>query len=235
MEYKSWNVIIKKIANFEIKKGLTTFVNPYSMLLLKERKDIAEKIDFWHIDGISLVNKLNRYYKLKNSRFSFDDTSLAPIVFNHSKVNNLSIAIIGTEEEYITKAVHAIENRYNVKIGYFRNGYFKDQEREDCIELIVRERFDVVVCGMGTPNQEMFLIDLKNAGWDGYGYTCGGYLHQIAKKKDYYPVFFDKLNIRWIYRIIDQPELFQRYLIDYPNFFLELNKFKKKYKTIKSL
>ncbi|MEN2400550.1 WecB/TagA/CpsF family glycosyltransferase [Flavobacterium sp. MC2016-06] len=231
MEYKSWKIIIQKITNFEIKKGLTTFVNPYSMLLLKERNDIAEEIDHWYVDGISLVNKLNKYYKLKNNRFSFDDTSLAPIIFNHSRINNLSIAIIGTKEEYINKAVNAIEGKYNVKIAYARNGYFKDYEKEDCINLLVKEKLDVVICGMGAPYQEIFLIDLKNAGWSGYGYTCGGYLHQIAKKKNYYPTFFDKLNIRWIYRIIDEPKLFQRYLIDYPDFFLKFHKFRKIYKS----
>lgn len=227
MEYKSWKIIISKINNFEIKKGLTTFVNPYSMLLLKNREDIVEEIDYWYVDGISLVKKLNKYYKLKNNRFSFDDTSLAPIVFDYARTNNLNIAIIGTKEEYIHKAILAIEDKYNLKIGYYRNGYFTANEKNDCIEFLTKKKFDVVISGMGTPYQEFFLIDLKKAGWNGYGYTCGGYLHQIAQKINYYPIFFDKLNIRWIYRIIDEPKLFIRYFVYYPIFFLKFYKFKK--------
>jgi exopolysaccharide biosynthesis WecB/TagA/CpsF family protein len=226
MEYKAWRTIIQKIDNFEINKGLTTFVNPYSMRLLKDRNDIVENIDYWYIDGISLVNKLNKYYNLKNNRYSFDDTSLAPIVFNHAKKNNLTIAIIGTKEEYINKAVEAIENKYDVKVAYSHNGYFTSQERKNCIEFITKGKFDVVICGMGTPYQEAFLIDLQKDGWNGYGYTCGGYLHQIAHKTNYYPTFFDKLNIRWVYRIIDEPKLFHRYFIDYPKFFIKLYQFK---------
>jgi N-acetylglucosaminyldiphosphoundecaprenol N-acetyl-beta-D-mannosaminyltransferase len=230
MDYKAWVTIIQKISDFEINKGLTTFVNPYSMLLLKSRYDISCNIDNWYIDGISLVNTMNRHYKLNLKRFSFDDTSLAPIVFNHAKKNNLTLAIIGTKEEYIHKAVEVIENKYDVKVSYSHNGFFSIQERKKCFEFIKKNKFDVVICGMGTPNQETFLIDLQEYGWNGYGYTCGGYLHQIAKKKDYYPSFFDKFDIRWIYRIIDEPKLLIRYFVDYPIFFIKFYKNKKKFK-----
>jgi exopolysaccharide biosynthesis WecB/TagA/CpsF family protein len=78
---------------------------------------------------------------------------------------------------------------------------------------------DIVVCGMGTPLQEQFLVDLQDTGWNGIGYTCGGFLHQTAGDIQYYPKWVDKYNLRWVYRIYDEPVLFKRYFGDYPKFF----------------
>ncbi|POY34911.1 glycosyl transferase [Solitalea longa] len=225
---KPWSKIISKTANFKLKKGVTSFINPFSMLLLINEHLIAEEVDQWCIDGISLVNKLNKTLKLKYTRYSFDETSLAPKIFQYAKENNLRIALIGTKEEYIAKAVNNIEQKHNVKIYFTRNGYFNsDYEKEKCYQKILDLKVDLVICGMGTPYQERFLIELKNKGWNGYGLTCGGYLHQMAKSQNYYPVFFDKLNIRWIYRIIDEPKLFKRYFIDYPKFFFRFYFFRR--------
>lgn len=226
-----WDIILGKITDFEMKKGLTSFVNPYSMLLLQDKYEIARQIDYWHVDGISLVNKLNKSFNTAIKRFSFDDTSIAPLVFRFAKTNQLTIGIVGTKEEFIHSAVSNIESKHSIKVTYHRNGYFSaNDERSRCIEEIVDRKLDIVICGMGTPYQEQFLIDLKNAGWDGYGFTCGGYLHQVAQKENYYPPVFDKLNIRWVYRIIDEPKLFRRYFVDYPDFFIRFNSYKKKAK-----
>jgi N-acetylglucosaminyldiphosphoundecaprenol N-acetyl-beta-D-mannosaminyltransferase len=218
MKNKSWNTILSKLSlDFEMKKGITSFVNPYSMLLLK--KDVVtDQVDYWYIDGSLLVNTFNVLFRKNYKRFSFDNTSLAPIVFKFAKENHLKVAVIGTKEEYINVAVTNIEKTHGLNITYYRNGYFNSEtERLECFRQII-EKIDIVVCGMGTPYQEEFLIELTDYGWNGYGFTCGGFLHQTAQKPDYYPPLFDKLNIRWIYRIIDEPRLIKRYLVLYPVF-----------------
>src|SRR5690606_30002301 len=162
-------------------------------------------------------------------RVSFDNTSIAPLVFRFVKDNNLKLAIIDTKEQHIRKAIRNVENNFSVKVSFFRNGYFgSPKEKSDCILSIIDKEIDVVVVGMGTPYQEGFLIELKNKGWNGYGFTCGGYLHQIAKNEKYYPPFFDRYNIRWLYRIIDEPKLIRRYGIYYPLFFIRFRNLKNK-------
>ncbi|MFD2512315.1 WecB/TagA/CpsF family glycosyltransferase [Pontibacter locisalis] len=221
MEKAPWKSISQKVKNFELKKGITSFVNPYSMLLLKDETGIVEGVNQWCIDGISFVKIFNASFKKNISRYSFDDTSVASIVFPVAKRDNLKVAIVGTEERYIKTAVSNIEEKYNIKVSLYRNGYFNSpEERSQYLKQLLDSKVDMVICGMGTPHQENFLIDLRNIGWDGYGFTCGGYLHQIAKKKNYYPPMIDKLNLRWVYRIVDEPKLFKRYLLNYPLFFL---------------
>jgi len=221
---KSWETIINKLSDFEIQKGITSFVNPHSMLMLKDCDWLAQQVDYWYVDGISLVRLIQLLFKKKISRYSFDDTSLASIVFKNVASKKERIAIIGTEPDLIKRSVQFIEERYALSISYYRDGFIgNEDELQETINLLIDKKIEVVICGMGTPNQEEFLVKLKNAGWDGYGYTCGGYLHQIAKKqKNYYPVIFDKLNLRWFYRILNEPKLIRRYLINYPKFLSEI-------------
>lgn len=226
MKNPSWKTISSKVSDFKMSKGITSFVNPYSMLVLEENESLAHAVDQWCVDGISLVKIFAKWEQKKINRFSFDDSSLAPLVFNFAKKNNKTLAVIGTKELFINKAVQTIESKFDVKVSYHRNGYFKDSiDLQECINTINKQNIDIVICGMGTPFQEDFLIKLKKSGWNGYGFTCGGYLHQIATKENYYPVFFDKLNIRWIYRIIDEPKLVKRYFYLYPIFFIRYFKY----------
>jgi exopolysaccharide biosynthesis WecB/TagA/CpsF family protein len=226
MNNKTWDIIISKTDNFKMRKGISSFVNPYSMLVLEDKQLVAEAVDYWYVDGISLVKCFVKHEGKDISRFSFDDTSLAPVIFAFAKSNNKSIAVIGTKEIIIQKAVRVIENKFKINISYYRNGYFKNEiELQECFDTIFNKNIEIVICGMGTPYQEDFLIQLKKTGWDGYGFTCGGYLHQSAIKESYYPVFFDKLNIRWIYRIIDEPKLIKRYFYLYPVFFIRYLKY----------
>jgi exopolysaccharide biosynthesis WecB/TagA/CpsF family protein len=226
MNNKSWDTIISKTSNFKMVKGISSFVNPYSMLVLEDNLIVAESVDYWYVDGISLVKSFVKYEGKDINRFSFDDSSIAPLIFEFARTTNKSLAVIGTKKSVIEKAVKVIEKKFKINISYWRNGYFEnDFELQECIDTIYRNNIDIVICGMGTPHQENFLIQLKKTGWDGYGFTCGGYLHQIATKENYYPVFFDKLNIRWIYRIIDEPKLMKRYFYLYPIFFAKYIKY----------
>ncbi|GEO06000.1 teichoic acid biosynthesis protein A [Adhaeribacter aerolatus] len=215
----NWKVAFTKVQDFTIQRGVNSFINPFSLLKLGETNNVVNGIDHLYVDGISLVKFFNFFLKKSVSRYSFDDSSIAPVVFKFVKDNNLRIAVLGTTQENLEKSVGILEKRYDFKVSYSRNGFFAgESQRKEIIQLINQNEYDVVVCGMGTPLQEKFLIELKEAGWKGYGYTCGGYLHQLATKEKYYPKFFDKLNIRWIYRIYDEPKLFHRYFVLYPLF-----------------
>ena len=194
-----------------------TFLNPFSYLFYRKNKKLFSHFKI-HVDGILLVKLFHLFGFMHIERKSFDMTSMAPIVFNDAIVNNKSIYFIGSNSNEIVTAVEVIkENFLGLNIIGYRDGYFRGStERLDLISKIKKLNPAVVVCGMGTPLQEKFLIDLRDSGWMGTGYTCGGFLHQTAGGIDYYPEWIDKYNLRWAYRIYDEPKLFKRYFIDYP-------------------
>lgn len=198
---------------------LLSFLNPYSYLLLRKNKAIMNNIDGFFIDGSFLVLFYRLFMGVKVKRTSFDMTSLAPIVFNDAIESNKKVFLVGSKQEEIDNAVATIKTNFSgLNIYRYRNGYFNQQERERELELLVQEQPDIVVVGMGTPLQEQFLIDLRDKGWQGIGFTCGGFLHQTASGIQYYPKWMDKMNLRWLYRIYDEPKLIKRYTIDYSKF-----------------
>ena len=198
-------------------KKLVTFLNPYSYLFFKENINLFSKFDIIYIDGVLLVYLLKTIAP-KTFRCSFDMTSLAPHVFKNSINHNKNIYFIGAKEIEISNFVLNIKSKYpNLNILGYRNGYFESREEfNETAKYISDLNPDIVIVGMGTPQQEKFLLKLRHFAWNGTGYTCGGFFHQTSQKIDYYPIIFDKLNLRWLYRIIDEPKLFKRYFFYYP-------------------
>ena len=197
------------------KGKLTTFLNPFSYMLVRENKSQLSHFNI-QIDGGILVQLLN-VFGFKSKRRSFDMTSLAPIVFENAIERNKTIYFIGTKPLVIDKAIDNIQLQFpELNICGFRHGYFNFNERERVFLNIKKLNADIVVCGMGTPLQEQFLIDLQSSGWKGEGYTCGGFLHQTANGIEYYPKWITKYGLRAFYRMYDEPKLIRRYFYYYP-------------------
>ncbi len=206
--------MIDLILNKDNKK-LTTFLNPFSYLLARKQRSLFSNFNI-EIDGVLLVLIL-RIFSFHFSRQSFDMTSLAPVIFNKAISESKTIYLIGTKPEVIDQAVNNIRDKFhNLNICGYRDGYFSIEEKKEILHNIIKIDPDFVICGMGTPKQEEFLLDLSKAGWNGRGYTCGGFLHQTAQNIKYYPKWIDFLNLRAFYRVYDEPKLIKRYMLEYP-------------------
>ena len=201
------------------KHGLTVFLNPYSYLKMRKERETLSNVDNICIDGVMLCSFLKYILLRKVSRHSFDYTSIADDVFRRAKLEGQTVAIVGSTEFYSQEFCNKILKRYSgIKTVYCRNGFFTTStERDVCIKQC--RKADIVICGMGTPLQEIFINDLKKSGFTGNAYTCGGFIHQTAsKEQEYYQTIINKLNLRAIYRMYDEPKLIRRYLIEYPKF-----------------
>ena len=57
-------------------------------------------------------------------------------------------------------------------------------------------------------------VKVKNAGYQGVGFTCGGFIHQTSQNEiDYYPAWVDKTNLRFVYRMWKEPHTRKRYMM----------------------
>lgn len=198
-------------------KSTVTFLNPYSYLVTRNT-GLLNSVDYIGIDGILLKGIFNLFLYEKINRKSFDATSLAPKLFRLCEKNNKSIYFIGSTETNINGFLNIIKkSNPDLNIMGSRNGFFSsNDDLSSAVNLIVKSAPDYVIVGMGSPNQERFIQKLKLAGFEGISFTCGGYFHQTTKKTNYYPEFFNKYNLRWVYRIIDEPKLLTRYFLVYP-------------------
>jgi len=205
---------------------LVTFINPYSIhkITAAKKEDLLLKFDLLLVDGILLVFVISILKKLKVIRRSFDMTSLAKILFLKLSKTNESVFLLGTNEQNIKFAVKNIRLHFKtLNIVGFSQGYFNTiEEKNTIIKKILKLNPQIIIVGMGSIKQEEFLIELKAEGWKGTGFTCGAFLEQTAKQIYFYPKIFNRLNLRWLYRILNKPELISRYFFIYPKELLRI-------------
>lgn len=191
-----------------------TFLNPVSYLRARQIEEIYKNFDFIHADGSHLVMAIYQLYSKRVERRSFDMTSIAPKLFQYAQKHEKTLYLIGALDGEIERAIESIKNDYpEIKIAGYRHGYIKDVEEELMImKEIISLKPDFLIVGMGAIKQELFLLQIKKFGFTGIGFTCGGFLHQTSIKKNYYPQWFDKRNLRFLYRMYKEKHTRKRYL-----------------------
>ena len=202
---------------FEGKGEICTFLNPVSYLDARKNKELFSEFDRIFVDGSILIGAIRVLYGKKLKRRSFDMTSVAPLLFDYSLKNNKSIYMVGAKEEELKTVINILKHSYpKLNIIGCRDGYFNNQkEREEEYEKIISTSPDFLIIGMGIIHQERFLVEIKNRGFEGIGFTCGGFISQTAKGKDkidYYPEWVDKYNVRFLYRMYKEKHTRKRYL-----------------------
>jgi len=198
------------------KRRIYTFLNPVSYLDALQHQDIFAQFDGIFADGSLLVAAIRLLYGNCITRRSFDMTSLVPKVFEYARTNKKSIYIVASKQEQVEEAVSIFQRNYlEVNIVGYRNGYFADENEMDVeAKHIAALNPDFLIVGMGAIIQEKFLLRVKEAGYQGIGFTCGGFIHQTAKNgKDFYPAWVDRMNLRFLYRMWREPHTRKRYLV----------------------
>jgi N-acetylglucosaminyldiphosphoundecaprenol N-acetyl-beta-D-mannosaminyltransferase len=200
--------------------GLVTFMNPYSWLANRARGDPDLEAFTIYADGILLVWLYNLCLGAGIRRAAFDFSSVAAPVFGDAEVSGRTVFLIGGPPGIAEAAAEVIRRRHpTLAIAGTRSGFFADAAARDAA-LRDAARADIVIAGMGAPAQEAFIAEMWRRGYRGTGYTCGGFLEQIAGTDgDYFPRWSDRWHLRWLYRLYREPRrLWKRYLLDYPKF-----------------
>lgn len=192
-----------------------TFLNPVSYLIVLENRSLFEQFDGIFADGSLLVSAIKLLYGKRVTRRSFDMTSLAPELLNHLIENHKTLYIVASGQEQVECAAKIFREQYpELRIAGFRNGYFSsDAEMDREASHIVALNPDFLIVGMGALMQEKFLLKVKEMGYQGIGFTCGGFIHQTAKNQiHYYPAWIDKMNLRFVYRMYKEKHTRKRYI-----------------------
>jgi len=202
-----------------------TFANPATAIAADRTpalRQMLNQFDRVAPDGTGMVKAIAWLHHCPCTHISFDSTSLAPPVFAMAVAQQIGVVLAGGPPGTAQAAQVAIEAQFPAIsiLGSF-DGY---GDPDTTIQKIMALQPGIVIVGMGTVLQERFLLALASAGWRGLGFTCGGYLDQLALKgADYYPAWVDRYNLRFAYRLIMEPgRLWRRYLLEYPKFVMHL-------------
>lgn len=203
---------------------IVSFVNPFSYIELLKSPDLIDGVDSFFTDGALLRTFHNLFYSSKKvERLSFDFSSIAHDVFDWCQHENKKVALVGAEASEIIESVHNIKKLYPaLNIVYSHDGYVKDEEIFKKVKTnIINSEAEVLICGMGTPLQEGFLLSLKNCQSSlQLGFTCGGFLTQTSIKPDYYHPLVKKTGLRWLQRMMMHAHVRNRVFTEYPKFVL---------------
>lgn len=192
-----------------------SFLNPVSYLEAIKHQELFGQMDGLFADGVLLVWAIRVVYGIKVHRRSFDMTSLAPVLLKDAVAHDRSVYIVASKQDELARATVTLRERFQgINIIGYRNGFFdSEQETEAEARHIVEIQPDLLIVGLGTVMQECFLLKVKEAGFKGVGFTCGGFIHQASQKMlDYYPKWIDRMNLRFLYRIWNEPHTRKRYL-----------------------
>lgn len=219
-----YSTLVKKIIStetnhlnelFTTKGKIYTFLNPVSYLTALNNKNIFDEFDGIFADGSLLVLAIKSLYGKTITRRSFDMTSLAPELLRFVEKYQKSLYIVASKQEQIENAIIILKKKYPTLIfSGFRNGYFSSEKEMNVeIQHIIKQKPDFIIVGMGTLKQEKFLLKVKSAGFQGIGFTCGGFIHQTSTNQiNYYPEWINKLNLRFIYRMYKEKHTRKRYI-----------------------
>ena len=203
---------------------LVTFANPLGVRIAagdEGYRNNLGRMDFVFCDGIALAVAARRLGHFPMERVSFDSTSLAPKLLEFATVQKYTIALVGGRPGVAETAARRLASVYpGISIIAAMDGYRPQRELINTVSVLSPA---IVICGMGAPRQEEFLVALSDAGWKGVGFTCGGYFDHLGQGFQFYPALLDRLNLRWLYRIAREPRrIGYRAVIEYGPFWLAL-------------
>lgn len=198
-----------------VKGRLYTYLNPVSYLIALDNKQLYGRFDGIFADGSILVQAMRMLYGKNVTRRSFDMTSMAPELFSFAEQHGNNIYIVASKQGQVERAIAIFRNRWpKLNFAGYRNGYFTSEtEMDEEASHIATVNPDFLIVGMGMLAQEAFLLRVREAGFRGIGFTCGGFIHQTAKNEiNYYPEWADRMNLRFIYRMYKEKHTRKRYL-----------------------
>ena len=136
-----------------------------------------------------------------------------------SAQNGFPIALIGAKQEVLLRTKENLENKIkNLNIVYIHDGYFQDDK--EILNDLRRTAPRLILTALGSPKQEKFIYNLKQALNFGLAIGVGGSFDVWAGEVKRAPVIFQKFGLEWLYRTITQPERFKRIFPALPLFIL---------------
>ena len=148
-------------------------------------------------------------------------------LLKEAALSNIPVAIIGSKEEVITKAIENLQNEISgLNIVYYHNGYF-DNDEEIYSEL-KNHSPKLILIAMGSPRQEKFIYEAKKKLNPALMVGIGGSLDVWSGYVKRAPKIYQVLGLEWLYRTVTQPSRFKRIFPTLPLFLIRVLNYKEK-------
>ncbi|WP_042354029.1 WecB/TagA/CpsF family glycosyltransferase [Bacillus rubiinfantis] len=131
------------------------------------------------------------------------------------------IYLLGGKDYTNKKAVYNISKRYpNVQIVGSHHGFF-DWNETTVADEIKAVQPDIVFVALGFPKQEQWIARNIDSFTKGLFMGVGGSIDVLAGEVKRAPLFWRKLNLEWLYRLLKQPSRWRR-ILALPRFLIKI-------------
>jgi N-acetylglucosaminyldiphosphoundecaprenol N-acetyl-beta-D-mannosaminyltransferase len=198
------------------KKSLVLFINAlkvYEVYKNKELKNTLEKADYLLADGVPIVWVSKLFGTPIPGRVN--GTDLFELLLKEADHNNKRVFFLGAKEEVLELMVFNLKQKHPLlQIAGYRNGYFKDSDDEEIINLINNANADILFLGFSSPKKELWATKYKEKLNVGVIQGVGGSFDVLAGVVSRAPIWMQKSALEWLYRILKEPRrMLRRYLI----------------------
>jgi exopolysaccharide biosynthesis WecB/TagA/CpsF family protein len=148
---------------------------------------------------------------------------------------SLTIGLVGSELDVVTEAAlrfAEIAPQHNFIV--ISDGYFTAETQEKVMRNIHAAKPDILLVGMGTPQQEVWTSEFIGPDECTIVFTVGALFDFISRRVARAPIAFRTLKLEWLFRLALEPRrLFRRYVLGNPAFILRAFKQKLLGKAVK--
>lgn len=210
------NAFLKEHIVPSINKGQKCFIvtaNPEIVMQAVEDasfKQVLHDADFVVPDGIGVL--LAAKWKKQPLQERIAGSDLMNDMLEVANEEQASCYFLGADEETNEQAVKNIRKLYpTIQVAGRHHGYF-DIGDQDVLADVVEAAPDFVFVALGSPKQENWIRQSLESFSKGVFMGVGGCLDIYAGNVKRAPNFWIKLNIEWLYRLLQQPFRWKRML-----------------------
>lgn len=198
-----------------------SFVNANNLNAYVEHAEYRRALlasDFILPDGIGV--KIAARMTKQALKQNLNGTDLFPLLMRSLTAIQGSIFLLGAEPKILERAAASIRQHFpDVQIAGMRDGYFHKADEPEIARQINDSGADVVIVGMGTPRQELWMQRNAPALRVSAIFCLGGLLDFLGGKNHRAPMWMRQAGLEWVYRIIQEPRrMWRRYVIGNPVF-----------------
>lgn len=223
------SLIQQRLADQE--KTFVITANPEIVMQANENPDLMKyvhKASYIVADGIGVVKAAKILGSELPGRVTGYDTMIA--LFKTGIP--YKIYLLGAQEETLALTIQNINRDYpHIEIVGQHNGFF-DWDNNLIADDMLAVQPDLVFLALGVPRQEKWIYEHIEQFSHGVFIGVGGSFDVIAGTVKRAPKIWQKMNLEWLYRLLNQPSRFMR-MLSLPKFALKVIAMKLKGQVLK--
>ena len=211
---------LERVLGFLGGEGYNAVFTPNPEMVMRARRDpsfrkVLNGGDLVVADGVGVVLASHLLGGGLAERVAGMD--LVQDVLAHKK--GLKVFLLGAKPGVAQAAAENLALSYGVEVVGHRHGYFANDEEEDVAAQVRAAAPDLLLVGLGSPRQEIFIDSHRLRLGARVAIGCGGSIDVFAGVARRAPLWAQKSGLEWAHRLATQPTRLPR-MVSLPHFAL---------------